>query len=88
MNLPRKIFRPDSAVIVPALFLNKTEVLPYCDTLFSCVAKLDFSRGIMYRSESLFPKDIVELKECIKQGVCSLTKSKGITHVWVKGGES
>ena len=75
-----------AAVIVPAFFLQREEILDNCSSILSCAELWQRAKGVRRRSNRAFPRNKTELVECLRKGKCFSKKQKALTHVAVVGG--
>lgn len=68
---PSLLLSNHTAIIVPAMFLQPSLVLPHCQTALECAMK----------SNELFPNTKEELRTCLRNRNCSTMKMKGEQHV-------
>ena len=72
ISLPSGILNSnETAVIIPAMFLKPSLILPNCSSILDCALK----------SEALFPTNKSELRTCLNKHVCFTMKERGLQHV-------
>lgn len=72
ISLPSEILNSnETAVIIPAMFIKPSLVLPNCTSIMDCALK----------SESFFPTNKSELRKCLHKQVCTTMKERGMQHV-------
>ena len=81
---PRLLDSKRTAIIVPAFFLTRNEILSNCSTVLSC-AKLCWSACVIKsRSNNTFPRNKNELVDCLRKEKCFSKKQKALTHVQMR----
>lgn len=81
-KIPLRVLRDrKSAIIIPLLFFDLTQILPRCKSLRSCIQEYSWIVKIHCRDLEYFPNTVEELDSCLHSEMCRYNRGKLKTHV-------